>query len=50
MFENGSEFVRFDCHLHTQKDKEFSYNGDQEWYISNYTEALKNAGIGVGVI
>ena len=28
MFESGLEFLRADFHLHTQKDKEFSYSGD----------------------
>lgn len=26
MFESGLEFLRADFHLHTQKDKEFSYS------------------------
>ena len=25
-FTNGSQWVRFDCHLHTNSDKEFKYN------------------------
>ena len=28
MFESGLEFLRADFHLHTQKDKEFSYSGE----------------------
>ena len=28
MFDNGSEILRFDCHLHTIKDKEFNYSGE----------------------
>lgn len=29
MFEAGLEFLRADFHLHTRKDKEFSYKGNQ---------------------
>ena len=28
MFENGSEVVRVDFHLHTRKDREFKYSGE----------------------
>lgn len=50
MFENGSEIVRIDCHLHTEKDKEFSYTGDPDWYVSNYVEALEAQNIKIGII
>lgn len=29
-FKNGSEWVRFDCHLHTNSDTQFIYNEDEE--------------------
>ena len=50
MFETGLEFVRVDFHLHTQKDKEFSYSGEQNDFVKSYITALKQANIKVGVI
>ena len=50
MFENGSEILRFDCHLHTVSDKEFKYNGESDKFISSYVDKLKSEGIEVGVI
>lgn len=50
MFENGLEYVRSDFHLHTNKDKEFKYTGEQNAYVNDYVSALKNNNIGVGVI
>lgn len=50
MFENGSEILRFDCHLHTIKDKEFSYSGEEDRFVSEYVEKLAQEKIFVGVI
>lgn len=50
MFDNGSENLRFDCHLHTVSDKEFKYDGEPDKFISSYFDKLKSEGIGVGVI
>ena len=50
MFDNGSEVLRFDCHLHTVKDKEFKYEGEEDKFISSYVDKLKNEEISVGVI
>lgn len=50
MFETGLEFIRADFHLHTCKDKEFSYSGEQNSFIKDYVSALKQADIGIGVI
>lgn len=50
MFEYGTECVRTDFHLHTHKDKEFSYSGEENSFIKDYVAALKRAGIGIGVI
>ena len=50
MFENGSEVLRFDCHLHTVKDKEFKYEGGENDFVSAYVEKLKQENISVGVI
>ncbi len=49
-FLHGSRWVRTDFHLHTRADREFSYTGDDDYYFSNYVDALKSAGISVGVI
>jgi predicted metal-dependent phosphoesterase TrpH len=50
MFSNGATWLRADFHLHTKADREFKYSGDENFYCSAYVEALKNAGISVGVI
>ena len=50
MFENGSEILRFDCHLHTDKDKEFKYKGEQNSFVSEYVEKLERERIAIGVI
>ncbi len=50
VFQHGSAWVRADFHLHTKKDREFSYSGDDDWYVSSYIEGLKKADIRVGVI
>lgn len=50
MFETGLQFVRADFHLHTCKDKEFVYSGEQNSFVNDYISALKEARINVGVI
>ena len=40
MFESGLEFLRADFHLHTQKDKEFSYSGEPNDFVKSYISAL----------
>ena len=50
MFETGLQYVRADFHLHTCKDKEFVYSGEQNSFINDYVSALKEANINVGVI
>jgi len=49
-FINGSQWVRFDCHLHTNSDKEFKYNEDETEYISSYVNKLKEENISTGII
>lgn len=48
IFINGSVWLRADFHLHTNQDKEFSYNGSR--FINDYIQGLKSADIHVGVI
>lgn len=50
MFENGSEVIRVDFHLHTRKDREFKYTGEDTSFITEYVEALVNKQIHIGVI
>jgi len=49
-FENGSEVLRFDCHLHTVKDKEFKYPGMENESISDYVDKLEQEKISIGII
>ena len=49
-FPNGSRWLRVDFHLHTRVDREFSYAGEESYYLSNYVAALKSAGIEIGII
>jgi len=49
-FEYGSEVVCVDFHLHTRKDKEFTYTGNDNSFVSDYIEALTSKNIGVGII
>jgi len=50
MFESGLQYVRADFHLHTLKDKEFTYSGESTSFVGDYVSALKNASINVGII
>lgn len=50
VFARGSTWLRSDFHLHTKADREFNYSGDESYYLSDYIEGLKNAGIRVGLI
>lgn len=50
MFKTGLDYIRADFHLHTQKDKEFKYSGETNDFVRNYVAALKQAGIGIGVL
>jgi ABC-type lipoprotein export system ATPase subunit len=36
--------------MHTLADKEFSYSGDPDYYLSSYVAAMKSADIRVGII
>ena len=49
-FSHGSRWLRADFHLHTKADKEFSYTEDDNFYNSNYVDALRSAEISVGLI
>lgn len=50
MYESGAEWLRADFHLHTKADKEFSYSGEDDRFITKYVEKLKEENIKLGVI
>lgn len=50
VFLYGSEWLRADFHLHTRADKEFKYSGEENSFANDYVQALKQAGIQIGVI
>ena len=50
VFTEGAQWVRADFHLHTRADREFKYTGDDNFYNSNYVDALEKAGIRLGVV
>ncbi len=50
IFAYGSRWLRADFHLYTKVDKEFSYSDNENYYLSNYVDALESAEIGIGVI
>lgn len=50
MFENGSEIMAVDFHLHTNKDKEFQYKGEDNSFVKEYVDAFEDKGIRIGVI
>ena len=49
-FPYGSQWLRADFHLHSKADKEFSYTGEDNAFVSEYVEKLKQANIGIGAI
>ena len=50
MFENGAQILKVDFHMHTNRDKEFSYTGDSNYYVSDYISRMEEKDIRVGVI
>lgn len=50
VFAQGAQWIRADFHLHTRADREFKFTGDDNFYNSNYVDALENAGIQLGII
>ncbi|MBF9001504.1 TrlF family AAA-like ATPase [Vibrio nitrifigilis] len=49
-FVNGNAWVRADFHLHTNADKEFKYNGEDNSFVRDYIKKLHSEGIKLGVI
>lgn len=50
VFNEGAQWIRADFHLHTRADCEFKFAGDDNFYNSNYVDALEKAHIRLGVI
>ena len=50
MFDNGCEWLRCDFHLHTRKDKEFKYSGEEHSFVNDYISSLENRNIKIGLI
>jgi len=50
LFQTGSKWLRVDFHLHTRKDKEFNYPGEDDRFIHDYISKVKEEDIQVGVI
>lgn len=50
MFENGTKWIRADFHLHTKSDKEFLYSGEDDRFINDYLNKLKEENIKLGVV
>ena len=50
LFNHGAQWVRADFHLHTNSDKEFCNEGDENFYYSSYVDALAKNEINIGVI
>ena len=50
IFKNGSVWLKADFHLHTKADKEFKYDGDENYFVGDYIEQLKKTDTRVGII
>ena len=50
MFNNGSQWLRFDCHLHTKADKEFKYSDEENQFVSDYISKLKEENMILSII
>jgi len=49
-FRYGSVWLRADFHLHTKADKEFVYEGKENYFLNDYIAKLKECNIKIGVI
>lgn len=51
IFENGSNWLRADFHLHTKADtNEFTYSGEENAFVNEYVDKLEEQSIKVAVI
>jgi ABC-type cobalamin/Fe3+-siderophores transport system ATPase subunit len=49
LFTSGATWLRADFHLHTKADKEFTYNGDPNYFVHNYIKHLKSTDVNINV-
>lgn len=49
-FDFGLEIVCVDFHLHTRRDREFVFTGEDNDFVNDYIEALMQKQIAIGVI
>jgi len=50
IFNNGSEWLKADFHLHTKSDNEFKYDGNPNEFSKEYISRLKTNDIRIGAI
>lgn len=50
VFENGATWLRADFHLHTIKDKEFSFENTPTDFFNQYIQQLKDEKVNIGVL
>lgn len=50
LFDNGTEWIRADFHLHTKEDREFQYSGVKDDFVNYYIEKLQKEDIRLAVI
>lgn len=50
LFENGATWLRADFHLHTIKDKEFTFNSIPTDFFNQFIQKLKDEQVNIGVI
>ena len=49
-FLYGSTWLRADFHMHTKADREFIFEGEENQFVTQFVEKLKQAKIGIGAI
>ena len=49
-FKNGSAWLKADFHLHTNADRQFDYNGEDNKFVTEYIEKLAKNSVRVGII
>ncbi|MFI3199369.1 MAG: histidinol-phosphatase [Methylococcaceae bacterium] len=49
-FLYGSTWLRADFHMHTKADREFTFEGEENQFVTQFVEKLKQAKIGIGAI
>lgn len=50
IFKNGSVWLKADFHLHTIADKEFKYEGEENYFVKAYIDQLNKTDTKIGII